>query len=758
MPARQLEPGPDDHRQWIPIAVAAERLGVDRHHLARQCRNRLQAEGLATQMTPIGGGNQTWHIHVRYDLRLHDGALGRAHRLPDLSQFTKAEQEAARARLACLKAFRAARLGNDARYSGNMRDWLPLFIEDHTLKFPGIRISRSRLYDWDANYGGDADFINLLDKRGGDRNSAAAHANRKRLWAFFKDVYLSDRQPTVRQAWKQTLFHAERHDLADNWCSYGQCARTLDQHIPPALAMRYREPGKYRDRLAPRIEGGATQNAEPGRHWQGDHAQCDFMVWYQDSLIRPWVTAWIDVGTRRIVGAHLVVSPNSDTVLACFGDAMRDPANMGGPHRVRVDNGKDYKAWYFDGKTRSMRQRLLFGKGEHVDEPQFTGIYGWLDIEVGFTIPRNPTGKSTIERWFGTMHARFCKSFISYCGARPQDRPEALTAILKRGREVPLFADAAQRLADFVAAYNADADHSIDVLRVHPGRIPGADGRLSPDEAMRRGATRIVPRDPDAIDLVCQHWYKPVTVGKYGVTIHPLGTRLRYGMTNPALFPYKAVREGRKKERVLVSYDPEDLRSVRVYTLSGKFITTARSNNLGDLPGAVGREELSKLKREITRYNRAVKHVRNSPHRSYQTAEELLHAAALDKQAREQLIAQATGTDDVAPAPIQVRQTPLDGAPRAVRTPFDAPPPPAPGNPGPLGEFDDDPEPLRIDFGVDHTHDEDDDPGFLDLGDLNHGDSPDDDEPGCDGPLDLALDVTPDHDDGEDAHILDELP
>ena len=109
--------------------------------------------------------------------------------------------------------------------------------------------------------------------------------------------------------------------------------------------------------------------------------------------------------------------------------------------------------------------------------------------------------------------------------------------------------------------------------------------RLSPDQAYASWAETRRIHDPAALDLLLQFWVKPVPVTRRGITINIAGESISYGMNNPALSPFKAIkREDRKS--VLVSFDPHDLATVRCYDTDYRFICTVAMNDVGGGPGS----------------------------------------------------------------------------------------------------------------------------------------------------------------------------
>ncbi|MFE5516007.1 transposase family protein [Streptomyces sp. NPDC056529] len=81
--------------------------------------------------------------------------------------------------------------------------------------------------------------------------------------------------------------------------------------------------------------------------WEGDHKRIPVRVDLEGSAVCPWVTWFIDVATKVIVGVALTPhQPARDAVLAALrtGISRQDPHGpFGGlPGRVRVDRGKEF--------------------------------------------------------------------------------------------------------------------------------------------------------------------------------------------------------------------------------------------------------------------------------------------------------------------------------------------------------------------------------------------------------------------------------
>lgn len=635
-----------DWAMVIDVAEAARRLGLHEGHVRRRCGDEWQDRALAFHTQRPGEPRARWWVDRRADPRLKASAALETSggRLPEqFYTFTTAQRELAWRRVDCVTRLRELR----QTATEPIKRWLPRLLEQLSTEYPQLKgVSRTQLYKWDQLYKTPADVVALVDRRGGDQKSKGDPA----AWRYFADIYLDDKRPSLTWAWKQTRSMAEREGWA--WCSKKSCERQLDTRIDPEKQLYHREPARWRKQVQPTIEQDPA--AYPaGTCWLGDHRQADVWVRLGDSVIRPWLTAWMDRGTRRIVGWVLSAGPNSSTILQALRRGLLDPANKGGPDRVHIDNGKDYDAWIFHGQTKS--QRLMQrGVKVEVDEPTFRGIFGLLGVDVGFSLPYNPNGKSPLERLFRYIGENLDIGYVSYAGNSPTNKPESLQRVLARPGQIPTFSQYEQDLGAAVDAINARTDHQIEHLRDEQ-----TGERLSPDQAMAQWCDRVrTPADPAALDMCLQTWHRPVTVGRQGVTINVLGARLRYGAFDSELSPYKApLGSGRNREkpRVMVSYDADDLSAVWVWTLEGRLICKARANERG---GHADRAAVARQMKRKRQYAAALKTVANDRELEYLSMAELI---ALDEPPAKDPGGAVRPADAASGGPMKLVRTPLDG-------------------------------------------------------------------------------------------------
>jgi transposase InsO family protein len=87
--------------------------------------------------------------------------------------------------------------------------------------------------------------------------------------------------------------------------------------------------------------------------WNADHHQFDVMVSHEGRTCRPWLTAFQDVRSRKILGWHISADGgNTDTILSAMVLAM-DAAGV--PEETYFDWGKDFASKAVGGVARKLR-------------------------------------------------------------------------------------------------------------------------------------------------------------------------------------------------------------------------------------------------------------------------------------------------------------------------------------------------------------------------------------------------------------------
>jgi len=563
---------------WVPIELAARTLGMHPDALSRRCRDDLIRRGMAKKLSPVvsGGGGQTkWHVATYFDPRLAEvaradighcpgGASGTSAQCPVPDAFNlllslpKPRRDAAAARVEAVRMLRDLRRTASAG-GANMGNELPRLLTTIHARL-GIETSRSALFRWDDLAGPDIASAhgfaqaqwNLVDRRGGNRDQGFDD----RAWSMFSALYLRDNKLSARQCWKAV--DAESRKQGWTWVSLTHCKRLIDQRLPASTRTLAREgeDAWARAHLPPIVQ--ATDAWAAGECWETDHTRCDFFVRRvsggQVIADRPWITAFLDRRSRRLMGWTLGWNADSDSIRSALRAALADP-QASVPSVIVLDNGKDFASQEFCGLTkhqRRIRSSAQCPVPSASDSPQWHGLFGLLGIKAQFATPYNHNGKARIERFFGVVHQGFDRTLDSWCGSKPGDRdPEAVKAAQSDPLKLPTLDQVREKLAAWFEAYNATGDRN----------VPDLDG-LSPESFYRSRlpAFRALTDKARVLGLLQDRWSRPLTVNKFGVGITISGQRITYGQFEPAL--NELVGSGK---RVHVTYDPADLSSVRVY-------------------------------------------------------------------------------------------------------------------------------------------------------------------------------------------------
>ena len=139
-------------------------------------------------------------------------------------------------------------------------------------------------------------------------------------------------------------------------------------------------------------------------------------------LVRPWLTAAIDMRTRLWLGWCIVEQPASDSIACALKKVI---VAYGVPKGVYWDNGKDFQCEWFEGSTRQARRT---GKVEELDGV-WRGVLATLGIRATHAIPYNARAK-IIEPNFNRI-SNVDRALAEWCGHNAAARPERFEAMVK---------------------------------------------------------------------------------------------------------------------------------------------------------------------------------------------------------------------------------------------------------------------------------------------------------------------------------------
>jgi len=550
---------------YLDIRTAATLLGKSVRHVRRQCVRGEIAGAIKA--------DRQWRIPQTADAKLTPGPnniIGP----DDLKGIPEGKRREAIRRLGIIQEFhrveRATKASGGTRYQA-VRE----FMRNRGLKLRSFE-------RWLGRYRKEG-LLGLVDHRGGGKFVSDMISSE--AFEYFKSLYLDQRQPTIKQCWRNVRFMNSDRDMGWKVPDIDVMYRYVKNHIPLAVLVLHREGlGAYEAKCAPYIERD-PDSVEPGQVWVGDHSQLNCWVRDRGRWVRPWITAWQDMRSRMIVGFDINASPNQTTILLAM---KRGIEKFGPPDSAKIDNGRDYDSEMWTGQTKAKRRALKKG---YLDEQMVAGIYAMMDIGVSFAIPYHPQSKP-IERFFDTLDKQFTKTIETYCGKDTKRRPDDLKKLLSNVtllRKIYDLADFGQVVDRYITAYNNAA---------HTGR--GMDGR-SPVEVFESRSSRRVMAEGVA-ELLMRVWTKEIKVGKNGVRVN----NLYYGQYSAELL----MQQGRK---VRAAYDPDDMREIHIYDAKTlRLITIAEQNRLVQYGRAVSETDLREAMRQKGRAHKIVREFRQA--------------------------------------------------------------------------------------------------------------------------------------------------
>lgn len=269
----------------------------------------------------------------------------------------------------------------------------------------------------------DGGYAALADKERSDKGSSRwAQQSETTLLLADLAVYAHLRENlSIRMAWE--ILEARAQWLNLPVPGYETVRRILARVNPAAVKLSRDGRKTYDEVFGPYISRDYSMAA--GEILISDHAIHDVFV--QDDLfegdrrpIRLRFTGLMDMRSRLFTAYAWSQEGSSRSITT----VLRQHYTRFGRFRVLyVDNGKDYQK--VGRGARGSAWRL-----EDVP-PEAIGVIARLDAEIKYCLPFHPQAKP-IERANNTIHSRFDRRWASYCGSKPEQRPEKCEALLKR--------------------------------------------------------------------------------------------------------------------------------------------------------------------------------------------------------------------------------------------------------------------------------------------------------------------------------------
>jgi transposase InsO family protein len=318
-------------------------------------------------------------------------------------------------------------------------------------------------------------------------------------------------------------------------------------------------------------------------------------------LVRPWLTAAIDMRTRKWLGWCIVETPSSDSIATVLKRVFVD---FGLPAAFYWDNGRDFTCQWFEGLTRRERKEGRIGDLD----PTWRGVLGTLDIRVHHAIAYNARAK-IIEPNFNRI-SNVDRALPEWCGNSPSARPESFEGLVKahqawvKGeRETTPF----RTIEEIASLYSAAIrDLNERPLEGEGMRKVAANGYawMCPNEAWESLIGGVPRRDvPVEVLHMCFAKRKSITVQHGEINATHDGRVYHYRMADNSLRLMRL-----NGQTVDLAYDPLDLGEAAVYYESRFFglVKCVELRRMGETAFVEDMKDRAVARRQLRQAIRAV--------------------------------------------------------------------------------------------------------------------------------------------------------
>lgn len=386
--------------------------------------------------------------------------------------------------------------------------------------------------------------------------------------ACLKQIFLNINAPPISWCIQETRREAKKN----GWNL--PCDKTMYRYlnqIPKSIQDFHRRGEKYhREHWIPSALRD-YRSIVPGQIYVADHYQVNVAVRMPSGkVLFPWLTLFMDMRTRKIVGWCLSDCPSGETIRLAFLRAIKD---CGSPQKVLQDNGRDFSGLMF---TSGIGKRFRF----RVKVEEFRGIYSCLGIDLIAALPGNPQTKP-VERLFKEFRTAIELYFPTYRGPNVQNRIDGVDSRIKSGKDIPEWEYFLECMKDCIQNYNQNHHHT--------GH--GMDGR-TPNEVWNEYFAKNPIRrvSPESLRLLMMP-SKLVKVGRFGISAFDTFYRSEPLMDHQG-------------SECVYRFNPDDLSEIIVYAKDGRFLCTAQRIHrpaFNDTTGFKERKGLEKRLKKVAK-------------------------------------------------------------------------------------------------------------------------------------------------------------
>lgn len=447
------------------------------------------------------------------------------------------------------------------------------FVQFASITYPSLKITQKRtLYrKWKAlNEEGEEA---LIDKRGRHPNHKKALADI--VWDIFEAFYLDQNQRTVAQCMRLTETQLVKNEMTEYLPlpSTSTFLRKIET-LPVAILKYYRLGDKaFYDQCMPYIKR-KYDDLMSNDIWVTDNHTFDIFISKDESPIRVYLTAFLDVRSRKLVGWYVTDAPCSDATVYAL---RRGIERYGIPKMVYTDNGREFLTHDIGGRG--------FRKSAKTDEHEPATILKRLNIEFRTALVRNAKAK-IIERRFLDVKESFSKMFEAYTGGNVLERPERLKHIVKNVDNLVVLED----FRKFVDTYIEN------IINKTGSKAEGMFGKC-PDEVFANNLIEMRTATEDELNLMLLRSSRMQKVKRNGIVLKLYEKEIWYG-NDEVLINHIG-------ESVYFRFNPDDLSTVRIYDEEDKLLCIGKQRQ--ELSYFATKDEVAKAMKETRAIAKVVK-------------------------------------------------------------------------------------------------------------------------------------------------------
>ncbi|MEY8322206.1 transposase family protein [Lachnospiraceae bacterium 46-61] len=207
------------------------------------------------------------------------------------------------------------------------------FIKVMNVQNEGLHLSRRTLYRKWNSFVMQGE-VALTDGRG--RHDNHSRKMTREIFDVFEYYYLNENKPSIKQCMRETILYFEGQDI--EMPCYTTFKRSVEK-IPNTIKMYFREREKvFIDKCAPYIKR-MYDDLESNDIWVADNHTFDIMVEKEGKPVRVYLTAFMDVRSRKMMGWCVTDAPSSDATIYALKKGCE---KFGVPRSIYTDNGREF--------------------------------------------------------------------------------------------------------------------------------------------------------------------------------------------------------------------------------------------------------------------------------------------------------------------------------------------------------------------------------------------------------------------------------